>query len=121
MKLPKFLRCAPYSICRICKVHFEPVPEHESAWNDLCEQHRRPLIDEYRRKEAVAEWARKHWVKLEPVMRELEEKEYEQRKAMFENAMQIGNYQKAKMTAQQGSLNSGNFNEIIRGVFGLGI
>jgi hypothetical protein len=72
----------------MCGVHFEPVPVQEERWKRLCEQHRRPLINEWLRMEMVAGWARDNWIKLEPIMVEEKQKEYYKRRANFHGLSQ---------------------------------
>jgi len=64
------LCCRPYSICKECRVHFEPAVGVDSQWGDLCLTHRKPLIDAVRREANILQWARQNLDKLEPMMLE---------------------------------------------------
>ena len=54
-----------YSVCSVCHVHFEPVPDHLRKWGHLCDQHRREPMEVERRKQVVIAWATENWARLE--------------------------------------------------------
>jgi len=56
-------------VCRQCGVYFKAAPEWEKRWGDLCLTHRRPLIEEYARKQLVLAWAESKWKQLEEQMK----------------------------------------------------
>lgn len=58
------LFCKKYSVCKECKVHFDPAPSERHA--ELCPAHRKPVVELEDRILLVVEWAKRNWEKLEP-------------------------------------------------------
>ena len=67
------------SVCFECQVFFKPVTGYEARWGHLCATHRKPVMERDLRRDAVVDWAKTNWEKLEPAY--LEEMA-EQRKSM---------------------------------------
>lgn len=93
-----FSRRKDYSVCRMCKVHFEPVTGWEAEhWPDLCETHRREPRDRHIRKQMVLGWAAENWEALEPQAKEAREKQA----AAFQAAAQGSLAAMAQQSMQQ--------------------
>ena len=71
------------SICTECGVHFEPVAGYESRWGNLCQMHRKPVMERDQRKDAVASWAASNWERLAATMDE----ENKNQRAAYNEAM----------------------------------
>jgi hypothetical protein len=75
------------SVCRICRVHFEPLTDWEAQyWPDLCDTHRKGPRELHLRQHAVVTWATMNWQRLEVDM--LKEREAE--RAKWSEAQQAG-------------------------------
>ena len=54
------------SVCFECQVFFKPVTGYEARWGHLCATHRKPVMERDLRRDAVVDWAKTNWEKLEP-------------------------------------------------------
>ncbi len=62
----KFFCREHFTICRECRVHFEPYPDGYGEPFDLCPVHREPAMALLCRRRTVEVWAANNWEKLEP-------------------------------------------------------
>jgi len=53
-------------VCAECRCYFEPLDGIDSRWSYLCETHAKPVRERFLRQDAVVEWAKRNWEKLEP-------------------------------------------------------
>jgi hypothetical protein len=89
MKILKKLQslvCPPHSICKECKVHFEPAGPYEHGWNtvkwaDLCPTHRKPAMERDSKRDRVIAWAGENWERL---FEQMEKKETEKAERLHE-------------------------------------
>ena len=71
------------SVCKTCKVLFEPATGYEAKWGDLCPAHRRPVIEEFERVEAIVSWAKANTKAVGQLMdKEIEERERKHQEMM---------------------------------------
>ena len=65
--LRKLFGC-DHGTCIVCQVYFKPPTGFEARWVGYCSLHREPLVKDYQRREAAADWARSHPDQIEPLM-----------------------------------------------------
>lgn len=88
-----------HSVCKVCGVHFEPVSGYEAEWGDLCQVHRKPVMELALKKRSVMRWADANWEQVLKIM-EVED--------TANNRIRAGNVagQENTMAAQMAASNS---------------
>ena len=92
------LFCKKYAVCEKCRVHFEP--DKSARHQELCPEHRRPVVEREDRISRVVDWAKQNWEKLEPKVLEEETERQQIRAQGFAQMAQAQAQAQAQARAQ---------------------